>query len=596
MDHRTSSSLGPLRRALKEARNPSHKGDSVENQLNPSSSQIVSNQETMRLDGEVHTEMEMRKARDEMLNLRKSVQIDHSLSQTLEKQLCPALSYSDAEIAEFLNKVQRNYGKGKQHGEEENVENIHITKEIVEYASPSNMVPNMSSSLQYSLTNYEFLVQDKKILYTVAYYYNLVKNVYQVKLALVVPWQGYNHPQNFTLQFLELVSIDEHTFRLGEEKTTEALPHQFFNVKMQYLHEEQVFQLLFPTWEALVSRENILMKDVTNVSRNHYIGGHHDTKPPLHEVGSRLQVFQRFLPYEAKYYFTANSHDILIFGSKVHIYEGDYVALKNEFSLIRPFEIMKTLIDINNGDPYIYGRVFLTVDDIREQGINIPEYIHSNAEGGRKCRQSKVFYTVKAKVYHTNLISHVIDIFLKRENYDLWGSCISRANAYFCEYFFDIFKENSSNWMVLATEGDHPAIKLRMARSHEYTKKTQALPSLITHPQSHMSVLAFKLQLANKIYDRLKSTVHVRTGGHISVACDANLWANVFGPWVDEFPPTYSYTHIAMTICGVETLRNALFSTWSSFPYREKKSEKNLHPDRAILEDKMTFKYYDSPP
>lgn len=75
------------------------------------------------------------------------------------------------------------------------------------------------------------------------------------------------------------------------------------------------------------------------------------------------------------------------------------------------------------------------------------------------------------------------------------------------------------------------------------------------------------------------------------MACDADLWVVVFGLGNVDFPPTYSSSHIDMTIQRKEPLRNTLFFLWNSFPYYQSKTKGDEHLDRAKVKNSMTFEY-----
>jgi hypothetical protein len=68
----------------------------------------------------------------------------------------------------------------------------------------------------------------------------------------------------------------------------------------------------------------------------------------------------------------------------------------------------------------------------------------------------------------------------------------------FCEYFLGIHDGNLPIWKLLEIKGSHEVVIAQMTRSLEFIKTTNALPSLIMHPQLRLSTLAFKLQISNK--------------------------------------------------------------------------------------------------
>jgi hypothetical protein len=118
-----------------------------------------------------------------------------------------------------------------------------------------------------------------------------------------------------------------------------------------------------------------------------YVGGNKDVYPPISK-GSGHDVW-----YGGQRYFKVSSHSMVVRNERKEFWIGSYITLGEDVGDLSVFEVLECVVDSTSGEPKIIGRQFLRRSNLISIGCEVPPFVHSDGEGGRKCLRQEVFYS-----------------------------------------------------------------------------------------------------------------------------------------------------------------------------------------------------------
>jgi hypothetical protein len=127
-----------------------------------------------------------------------------------------------------------------------------------------------------------------------------------------------------------------------------------------------------------------------------YVGGNEDVYPPISK-GTGHDVW-----YGGQRYFQVNSHSMVVRNEHKEFWKGSYKNLGEDVGDLSVFEVLECVVESTSGEPKIIGRQFLRHSNLISIGCEVPPFVHSDVEGGRKCLRQEVFYSSQSTLSKTS--------------------------------------------------------------------------------------------------------------------------------------------------------------------------------------------------